>query len=59
MNCRLPTSDTTRFYCHRSDPVMIERLREDLGTSEPLTLFCERVDLLSIPASTEITIDSR
>ncbi len=37
------------FYCHRSDPVMIERLREDLGTTEPLTLFCERVDLLSFP----------
>ncbi|KAA0944009.1 PAS domain S-box protein [Sporosarcina sp. ANT_H38] len=43
---------STLFYtlfCHSSDPVLIGRLGKDLNVPEPLTLFCERIDLLSIP----------
>ncbi|MFD1205459.1 MULTISPECIES: sigma 54-interacting transcriptional regulator [Sporosarcina] len=37
------------FDCHRSDPAMFDRLSEDLNTLEAFTLFCERIDLLSLP----------
>lgn len=37
------------LFCHSSDSLLIGRLHEDLNSSEPLTLFCERIDLLSIP----------
>lgn len=37
------------LYCHRSDAALIDRLDQDLNMSEPFTLFCERIDLLSIP----------
>ncbi|NYF26215.1 sigma 54-interacting transcriptional regulator [Sporosarcina sp. JAI121] len=43
---------STLFYtlfCHSSDPILIGRLGKDLNVSESLTLFCERIDLLSIP----------
>lgn len=36
------------LFCHSSDPVLIARLSEDLQDPEPFTLFCERIDLLSI-----------
>ncbi|MCG7346570.1 sigma 54-interacting transcriptional regulator [Sporosarcina sp. ACRSL] len=36
------------LYCHRTDAALINRLDEDLNMSEPFTLFCERIDLLSI-----------
>ena len=39
------------LYCHRSDAALIDRLDQDLNMSEPFTLFCERIDLLSISAS--------
>ncbi|MGN7387361.1 sigma 54-interacting transcriptional regulator [Sporosarcina sp. SAFN-015] len=36
------------LHCHQSNAELIERLYEDLNMSEPFTLFCERIDLLSI-----------
>ncbi|WP_252503910.1 sigma 54-interacting transcriptional regulator [Sporosarcina sp. Marseille-Q4943] len=36
------------LHCHQSDAELIDRLDEDLKMSEPFTLFCERIDLLSI-----------
>ncbi|MFC5602183.1 sigma 54-interacting transcriptional regulator [Sporosarcina koreensis] len=36
------------LHCHQSDAALIDRLDEDLNMSEPFTLFCERIDLLSI-----------
>ncbi|MFS0688934.1 sigma 54-interacting transcriptional regulator [Sporosarcina sp. 179-K 8C2 HS] len=36
------------LHCHQSDAELIDRLDEDLNMSEPFTLFCERIDLLSI-----------
>jgi arginine utilization regulatory protein len=36
------------LHCHQSDAAQIERLEDDLNLSEPFTLFCERIDLLSI-----------
>lgn len=36
------------LYCNRSDAALIEKLDEDLNMSEAFTLFCERIDLLSI-----------
>lgn len=46
------STSNTLFYtlfCHSSDPLLIGRLGKDLNVPEPLTLFCERIDLLSIP----------
>lgn len=37
------------LHCHQSDAALIDRLDEDLNMCEPFTLFCERIDLLSIP----------
>lgn len=40
------------FYtlsCHRSDNLFIDRLHEELNSAEAFTLFCDRIDLLSIP----------
>ncbi len=37
------------LHCHSSDPLLIERALEDLNDSESFTLFCERIELLSIP----------
>ena len=45
----LPTNGL--FYtlsCHSSDPMIVQRLIEDLKETLPNTLFCERIDLLSI-----------
>ncbi|WP_339254616.1 sigma 54-interacting transcriptional regulator [Sporosarcina sp. FSL W8-0480] len=36
------------FFGHQSDATIIDRLDEDLNLSKPFTLFCERIDLLSI-----------
>ncbi|WP_262177564.1 sigma 54-interacting transcriptional regulator [Saccharococcus sp. Marseille-Q5394] len=36
------------LHCHQSDAELINRLDDDLTISEPFTLFCERIDLLSI-----------
>lgn len=36
------------LFCHSSDPTLIARLIEDLQDPEPFTLFCDRIDLLSI-----------
>lgn len=37
------------LHCHSSDPFLIDRLLEDLNESDSYTLFCERIELLSIP----------
>lgn len=37
------------LFCHSSDPLIIGRLTEDLKDMESYTLFCDRIDLLSIP----------
>lgn len=37
------------LYCHSSDPLLTEHLTEDLKGIDSYTLFCERIDLLSIP----------
>ena len=46
-------SPSNRFFytlhCHGSDPLIIGRLIEDLDDTESYTLFCDRIDLLSIP----------
>ncbi|WP_432360174.1 sigma 54-interacting transcriptional regulator [Sporosarcina sp. UB5] len=36
------------LHCHQSDAALINRLNDDLNMPEPFTLFCERIDLLSI-----------
>ena len=45
-------SPTNNFFytlhCHSSDPLLIERLIEDIDDKESYTLFCDRIDLLSI-----------
>jgi arginine utilization regulatory protein len=47
----LSPSSTSLYtlFCHSSDPILIDRLDKDLNGQDPLTLFCERIDLLSIP----------
>lgn len=37
------------IHCQRTNDKLIERLAKELQTPESLTLFCERIDLLSIP----------
>lgn len=37
------------LFCHRSDESLIDRLDEDLTEHDAFTLFCDRIDLLSIP----------
>ncbi len=45
-------STDTLFYsvfCHSSDALLIDRIPEDLTKLGKVTVFCERIDLLSIP----------
>ena len=42
------------LHCHSSDPLLIERLLEDLNGSESYTLFCERIELLTIPLTKKV-----
>ncbi|WP_420826576.1 sigma 54-interacting transcriptional regulator [Sporosarcina limicola] len=42
------------LFCHSSDPLLIDRLIDDLSDIDSVTLFCERVDLLSIPLQQEL-----
>lgn len=37
------------LFCHSSDSQLIERLAGDFANLQQVTLFCERIDLLSIP----------
>ncbi|MHA6261252.1 AAA-type ATPase lid domain-containing protein [Sporosarcina sp. CAU 1771] len=37
------------LHCHSSDPLLTEHLIEDLKNVDSYTLFCERIDLLTIP----------
>ncbi|MET1014553.1 MAG: sigma 54-interacting transcriptional regulator [Paenisporosarcina sp.] len=36
------------LYCHNSDPTILNKLKEDLVVLDESTIFCERVDLLSL-----------
>lgn len=42
------------LHCQNSDPLLIEGLVEDLVDHESYTLFCDRVDLLSIPLQQQL-----
>ena len=37
------------LHCHSANPLVISNLNENLTDSDSYTLFCERIDLLSIP----------
>ncbi len=37
------------LHCHSATPIIVSRLAEDLNGTESYTLFCERIDLLTIP----------
>ena len=37
------------LHCHSADALIIKKLSEDLTDNESYTLFCERIDLLSVP----------
>ncbi|KXH79212.1 sigma 54-interacting transcriptional regulator [Sporosarcina sp. HYO08] len=41
--------DFFTLHCHNADPLLIDHLDEALDNTNLLTLFCERIDLLSIP----------
>nr|WP_124071403.1 sigma 54-interacting transcriptional regulator [Filibacter tadaridae] len=43
-----PTDLFYTLFCHSSDSDLVSRLLDDLNDSEQVTLFCERIDLLSI-----------
>lgn len=45
-----PVADSSFYtlYCDRSDNQSIDRLATELKTDAPFTLFCERIDFLSI-----------
>lgn len=46
----LPVNDYFyTLHCHSSDLLTISRLNETLKDDESFTLFCERIDLLSMP----------
>lgn len=36
------------LYCHSSDPALIKNLDNDIREVESVTVFCERIDLLSL-----------
>lgn len=46
----VPMTDSSFYtlYCNRSDNQSIDRLATELKTDAPFTLFCERIDFLSI-----------
>lgn len=51
------TRQNESFYtlrCHSSDPLIIENFFKESTTAEPYTLFCERIDLLTISLQTKL-----
>lgn len=42
------------LYCHSSEPALIQNLYEDLQELKSTTVFCERIDLLSIPLQRQL-----
>lgn len=52
----VPVADSSFYtlYCNRSDTQSIDRLASELKTEAPFTLFCERIDFLSIELQREL-----
>ena len=42
------TQDFKTFFCHRSDKAFIERLKNQLNVNNNSTIFCERIEYLSL-----------
>ena len=36
------------FYCHNPNPSILDKLKKDLSTFEACTIYCERIDLLTL-----------
>ncbi|MFX3675324.1 MAG: sigma 54-interacting transcriptional regulator [Paenisporosarcina sp.] len=43
-----PLANFYTLYCHNSDPTILNKLKEDLVSLEASTIFCERIDLLTL-----------
>lgn len=43
-----PLSHFYTLYCHNSDPLILGKLQEDIVALEASTIFCERIDLLTL-----------
>jgi len=43
-----PLAHFYTLYCHNSDPTILNKLREDMSTLDESTIFCERIDLLTL-----------
>lgn len=43
-----PLSHFYTLYCHNSDPTILNKLKDDLVSLEASTIFCERIDLLTL-----------
>ncbi|MGX9135698.1 sigma 54-interacting transcriptional regulator [Rummeliibacillus sp. JY-2-4R] len=41
------------YFCHRSDTGMVERLKKQLQSSDSSTIFCERIEYLSLEIQKE------
>lgn len=55
MHC-FTTSDTENFmtfFCHRSDKGLIDRLKKQLNGNDTSTIFCERIEYLSLELQKE------
>lgn len=49
-NALSPANDSFyTLHCHSATPIIVSRLVEDLEETASYTLFCERIDLLTIP----------
>lgn len=42
------------LYCHSSDPLLVNKFREELKHVSNSTIFCERIDLLSLELQREL-----
>lgn len=42
------------LYCHSSEPALIQNLYNDLQDLQSATVFCERIDLLSLPLQRQL-----
>lgn len=50
-----PTNDHfISLYCHSSDPLLVNRFRDELKNVSNSTIFCERIDLLSLELQKEL-----
>ena len=49
-----PLSHFYTLYCHNSDPTILNKLKEDMSALEPSTIFCERIDLLTLDMQKEL-----